>query len=87
MMKFGISPLTDTIYYGQVNEKKPNEWVGNKKKDVTDEVIAVVYQWFMSKIEYSEDKPLKEYGITFPSTDYELVMRRKNPQAEQGDRN
>lgn len=79
MMKFGLSPITDTIYYGQVNEKRPNEWVGNKKKDVTDEVIAVVYQWFMSKFEHSEDEPLVEYSITFPSTDYELVMRRKNP--------
>ena len=44
---------------------------------MTNEAIAVVYQWFMSKIEYSEDKPLEEYAITFPSTDYELVMRRK----------
>ena len=80
MMKFGLSPLTDTIYSGQVNEKRPNEWVGNKKKDVTNEAIGVVFQWFMSKIEYSEDKPLKEYSITFPSTDYELVMRRKEQQ-------
>lgn len=38
------------------------------------------YELFMSKIEYSEDKPLKEYSITFPSTDYELVMRRKEQQ-------
>ena len=82
MMKFGLSPLTDTIYYGQVNEKRSNEWVGNKKKDVTNEAIGVVFQWFMSKIEYSEDKPLKEYSITFPSTDYELVMRRKKPKQE-----
>ena len=82
MMKFGLSPLTDTIYYGQVNEKRPNEWVGNKKKDVTNEAIAVVFQWFMSKIEYSEDEPLEEYSITFPSTDYELVMRRKKPKQE-----
>ena len=82
MMKFGLSPLTDTIYYGQVNEKRPNEWAGNKKKDVTNEAIAVVFQWFMSKIEYSEDEPLEEYSITFPSTDYELVMRRKKPKQE-----
>ena len=78
MMKFGLSPLTDTIYYGQVNEKRANEWVGNKKKDVTNEAIGVVFQWFMSKIEYSEDEQLEEYAITFPSTDYELVMRKKS---------
>ena len=78
MMKFGLSPLTDTIYYGQVNEKRNNEWVGNKKKDVTNEAIGVVFQWFMSKIEYSEDESLEEYAITFPSTDYELVMRKKS---------
>ena len=62
MMKFGLNPLTDTIYYGQVNEKRPNEWVGNKKKDVTNEAIGVVFQWFMSKIEYSEDEQLEEYA-------------------------
>ena len=78
MMKFGLSPLTDTIYYGQVNEKRPNEWARNKKKDVTNEAIGVVFQWFMSKIEYSEDEQLEEYAITFPSTDYELVMRKKS---------
>ena len=30
----------------------------------------------------TEDKPLEEYSITFPSTDYELVMRRKKPKQE-----
>ena len=38
MMKFGLSPLTDTIYYGQVNEKRPNEWVGNKRVSVNCEL-------------------------------------------------
>ena len=37
-----------------------------------------LFQWFMSKIEYSEDESLEEYAITFPSTDYELVMRKKS---------
>ena len=82
MMKFGLSTLTDTIYYGQVNEKRTKELAGNKKKDVKNEAIGVVFQWFMSKIEYSEDEPLEEYSITFPSTDYELVMRRKKPKQE-----
>ena len=31
---------------------------------------------------YSEDNPLEEYSITLPSTDYELVMRRKKPKQE-----
>ena len=67
---FGVSPITNTIYYGTQNTEK-NVWTG-KKEDVTDAAIAAVYSWFMGNMEGHE-----EYSITFPSTEFELVMRRK----------
>lgn len=67
---FGVSPLTNTIYYGTQNKEK-NMWTG-KKEDVTDDVIRVVYEWFMGNMDGKE-----EYSITYPSTEFELVMRRR----------
>ena len=67
---FGVSPLTNTIYYGTQNTKT-QQWTG-KKEDVTDEAIAAVYEWFMGNMDDKE-----EYSITYPSTEFELVMRRK----------
>ena len=69
---FGISPITNTIYYGTQDPTK-HMWTG-KKEDVTEAVIAVVYEWFMGNM----DNGLEEYSITYPSTEFELVMRRKN---------
>ena len=46
-------------------------WTG-KKEDVTDGAIAAVYEWFMGNMDGKE-----EYSITYPSTEFELVMRRK----------
>lgn len=67
---FGVSPITNKIYYGTQDTEK-NMWVG-QKKDVTDEAIMNVYQWFMGNMDDKE-----EYSITYPSTGFELVMRRK----------
>ena len=67
---FGVSPLTNTIYYGTQNKEK-NMFTG-KKEDVTDDAIMAVFQWFMACM-YGND----EYSITYPSTEFELVMRRK----------
>lgn len=67
---FGVSPITNTIYYGTRDTEK-HMWIG-QKTDVTDDVIRAVYEWFMGNM---EDKA--EYSITYPSTDFELVMRRK----------
>lgn len=71
---FGINPVTNTIFYGTQDTKKPM-WIG-EKKDVTDEAIAVVYRWFMGKMEDAKGKK-EEYRITYPDTEYELVMKRK----------
>ena len=71
---FGISPITNTIYYGTQDTEK-HMWIG-QKIDVTDDVIAAVYEWFMGNMEDSEGKK-EEYQIIYPSTEFELVMRRK----------
>ena len=47
--KIGVSPITNTIYYGNVNEEK-GLWVG-EKKDVTDMAIASVFEWFMNQMD------------------------------------
>ena len=67
---FGVSPLTNTIYYGTLNKEK-QMWTG-KKEDVTKYVIASVFEWFIGNMDGNE-----EYSITYPNTEFELVMRRK----------
>ena len=68
---FGVSPITNTIYYGILNPEK-HMWTG-KREDVTNDAIAAVYEWFMGNMDGNE-----EYSISYPSTEFELVMRRKN---------
>ena len=67
---FGVSPITNTIYYGAQDASR-HIWTG-KKEDVTDEAIAAVYEWFMGNMDGNS-----EYSISYPSTEFELVMRRK----------
>lgn len=67
---FGVSPITNTIYFGTQNPEK-QMWTG-KKEDVTDKAIAAVFEWFIGNMNGNE-----EYSITYPSTEFELVMRRK----------
>ena len=67
---FGVSPITNTIYYGTQDTEK-HMWVG-EKTDVTNDAIAAVYEWFMGNMEGHE-----EYQISYPGTEFELVMRRK----------
>ena len=74
---FGVSPITNRIYYGTQDPDK-NMWTG-QKIDVTDGAIAAVYEWFMGHMK-DADVPVEEYSITYPSTDFELVMRRKQPE-------
>ena len=40
----GVTPVTNIIYYGNVNEEK-GLWVG-ERKDVTDMAICAVFEWF-----------------------------------------
>lgn len=71
---FGVSPITNTIYYGTQDTEK-HMWIG-QKTDVTDGVIAAVYEWFMGNMEDDEGEK-EEYSITYLGTEFELVMRRK----------
>ncbi len=58
--KMGVSPITNTIYYGNVNEEK-GLWVG-EKKDVTDMAISAVFEWFLNQMDGKE-----EFIITYPN--------------------
>ena len=73
---FGVSPFTNIIYYGTQDPVK-HMWTG-KKEDVTNEVIAAVFEWFIGNMKDN----MEEYCITYPSTDFELVMRRKQKKEE-----
>ena len=66
----GVSPITNRIYYGTLDTDK-HMWVG-QKTDITESAIASVFEWFMANMVDKE-----EYSITYPETDFELVMRRK----------
>lgn len=69
--KMGVSPITNTIYYGNVNEEK-GLWVG-EKKDVTDMAIAAVFEWFLNQMDGKE-----EFIITYPNVPgMKLKMVRK----------
>lgn len=66
----GVSPITDTIFYGTV---KDNMWVG-KREDVTDIAIKAVFEWFVHKVE--NECPDGAYQIRFPNVPYVLEMRK-----------
>ena len=67
----GVSTLTNRIYCGTQDTEKCM-WVG-EKTDITSDVIAAVFEWFMGNMEGKE-----EYSITYPGIGFELVMRRKS---------
>lgn len=67
----GVSPITDTIYYGNL---KNDKWVG-KKEDVTQMAIKAVFEWFMHK--HEQNCPDGEYQIRFPGIPYVLTMKKE----------
>ena len=75
---FGVSPLSNKIFYG-TRDTDRHVWIG-QKTDVTDDAIMNVYQWFMGNMEGKE-----EYSITYPSTEFELVMRRRADRRDKND--
>ena len=66
---FGVSPITNTIYYGTQDTEK-HMWTG-KKEDVTDGAIRAVFEWFIGNMDGNE-----EYSIASPSSEFELVTRQ-----------
>ena len=73
MKRLVVSPLSNTIYYATVNEKN-NTMSTTDRKDVTDNCIGAVFEWFVNRMVAGN---LKEHSITYPSSKYELVMREK----------
>lgn len=71
---FGVSPITNKIFYGTQDTDK-GMWVGTKK-DVTEDVISSAFAWFVGNMKDEHGKRI-EYRITYPDSDYELVMRKK----------
>ena len=66
------------IWASWIREEEPKENVEKrmftgKKEDVTNGAIGAVFEWFMGNMEGHE-----EYSITYPSAEYELVMRKKS---------
>lgn len=47
-----------------------------QKTDVTEDVISSVFAWFVGNMK-DEHRKRTEYSITYPDSDYELVMRKK----------
>ena len=69
--KMGVSPITNTIYYGKVNKEK-GMWVGDRE-DVTDMAIAAVFEWFLNQMDGKE-----EFIITYPNVpEMKLKMMRE----------
>ncbi len=71
---FGVSPITNKIFYG-TQETDKGMWVGTKT-DVTEDVISSAFDWFVGNMKDEHGKRI-EYRITYPDSDYELVMRKK----------
>lgn len=67
----GVSPITNTIFYGMVDEDK-KMWIG-KKEDITDSAISSVFEWFYNQMENNS-----EFEIRFPDVKgYCLKMVRE----------
>lgn len=69
MAEYHIGNGFENIYAGTLTKDK-RRWVN--KSDVTDEAIAAVFTWFTQFMEGNE-----EHSITYKSSEFELVMRRK----------
>ena len=70
MKKLVVAHLSNTIYYATVNEKN-HTMNSNTRVDMTDNAVASVFEWFMNQMDGKE-----EFSIRYPSTEFELVMRR-----------
>lgn len=76
MAEYHVGKGLAGIYAGTL-EKSGHMW--RNKSDVTDEAIAAVFSWFADHmpniLELDEGA---EYSVTYPSSEYELIMRRKD---------
>lgn len=70
MAEYHVGNGFENIYAGTLS-KDGKRWLN--KSDVTDEAIGAVFTWFT---QFMEDD-VEAHSITYPSSEYELVMRRK----------
>ena len=78
MKHFAASGLTNRIYYGTSKPLGGGRFrFTGKKEDVTDDVLAAAFEWFLNQMAEKE-----EFSIRFPNVDFELVMRRKRKNAD-----
>lgn len=62
------------IYAGTLDKSK-TMWIN--KSDVTKESIYAVFMWFRDHMVQYNGNEEHEYSVSYPSQEYELVMRRK----------
>lgn len=74
MKKLVNSAISNKIYYATVNEK--NRTISGEKKDVTDDAIMCVFQWFMTELERSEEGSVA-FEITYPDVPFVLTLTKK----------
>lgn len=73
MFKVVLSPLTNRIYCGKSDIRKPNTLIG--KEDVTSDALRAVFGWLVSYYEHAEQG--KELIVEVPDNDYEIIVRKK----------
>ena len=84
MAEYHVGNGLASIYAGTLTKDK-TRWVN--KSDVTEEAIASVFTWMKDKAEEQYDKfgeNFHGFTITYSSSQYELVMRKKESEAENG---
>ena len=77
MAEYHVGNGFQNIYAGTLTKDK-TRWVN--KSDVTEEAIAAVFTWMKDKAEEQYEKfgeDFHGFSITYGSSDYELIMRKK----------
>ena len=74
MKKLVNSALENKIYYATVNEK--THTISGEKKDVTDEAIMCVFQWFMTELKISKEGS-EGFEVTYPDVPFTLTLTKK----------
>ena len=75
MKKLLLTPITHRIHWVSVKENTNGVYrATGKPVDLTDEVLSVVFQWFMQNIE--NDNETGRYNIRYGDLPYVLEMRR-----------
>ena len=74
-IKVSCSPLTNTIYAGKVRQNKtmPPTWIN--KDDVTDDVIASVFEWLKHNC---EDGETNYFEVKYPNTEGRILFELKD---------